>query len=227
LIAKRVLTAYKINPRQRGFIEASGCSANSTLLSAVIDDAKRKHKELHVTFLDLAKAFNTVSHRHIVAGVDRFGTPTQFIDIVRDMYDNITTSFQCGAQKTNNIPMTRGVKQGDPLSLLLFNISVDPLLEKIDSQNNGYRFGQSDDDTISSFCYADDNALTTSSIKGINTNLQSVQDFCMATGMRLNIKKSACFSLIPAGKKTYTVNTNKEKLNINGEAIPLIGPLGT
>jgi hypothetical protein len=58
----------------------------------------------------------------------------------------------------------------------------------------------------------------------MNTNLSTVQDFCEATGMRLNIKKSACFSLVPAGKSTYTVNTNKEKLNINGEAISLIGP---
>jgi hypothetical protein len=225
LIAKRVLTAYKINPRQRGFIEASGCSENSTLLSAVIDDAKRNHKELHVTFLDLAKAFDTVSHKHIVAGLERYGTPTQFIDIVRDMYENITTSFQCGTQKTKNIPMTRGVKQGDPLSPLLFNISMDPLLEQIDCQNNGYRYGQSEEDNISSFCYADDNALTTSSSKGMNINLQLVQDFCIATGMKLNIKKSACFSIIPAGKKSYTVNTNKEKLNINGEPIPLIGPV--
>jgi retron-type reverse transcriptase len=165
LIAKRVLTSYKINPRQRGFIEASGCSENSTLLSAVIDHAKRNHRELHVTFLDLAKAFDTVSHKHIVAGLQRFSTPTQFIDIVKDMYCNVTTSFQCGIEKTNSIPMTRGVKQGDPLSSLLFNIAMDPLLEKIDSQDNGYRFGQSEEDTISSFCYADDNALTTNTIK--------------------------------------------------------------
>jgi hypothetical protein len=58
----------------------------------------------------------------------------------------------------------------------------------------------------------------------MNDNLKTVQDFCDVTGMRLNLKNSACFSLILARKNTYTVNTNKEKLNINGEPIPQIEP---
>jgi hypothetical protein len=32
--------------------------------------------------------------------------------------------------------MTREVKQGDPLSPLLFNVAMDPLLEAISAQNN-------------------------------------------------------------------------------------------
>lgn len=61
--------------------------------------------------------------------------------------------------------MTRGVKLGDPLSPLLFNIAMDPLLEVIGRQNNGYKFGPEEGDRIESLCYADDNALMTEMTK--------------------------------------------------------------
>jgi hypothetical protein len=39
--------------------------------------------------------------------------------------------------------MTRGVKQADPLSPLLFNVAMDPLLEAISAQNNGFKWDES------------------------------------------------------------------------------------
>lgn len=107
----------------------------------MIDHAKRERRQLCVTFLDLAKAFDTVSHKHFIAGLRRFGSPEHFIDVVDDPYTRTSTVFQTDAGKTGEIPMTRGVKQGDPLSSLLFNIAMDPLLEVIGRQNNGNKFG--------------------------------------------------------------------------------------
>lgn len=58
LLARRVLDSCALNPRQRGLIAASGCSENSFLLSEMINHAKKERRQLCVTFLDLAKAFD-------------------------------------------------------------------------------------------------------------------------------------------------------------------------
>ena len=84
LLARRVLATFDLNPRQRGFIAASGCSENSFLLSEMTEHAK-KIMNLCVTFLDLAKAFDTVSHRHIVAGLRRFQASEQFVEMIEDL----------------------------------------------------------------------------------------------------------------------------------------------
>lgn len=226
LLARRVLNSCALNPRQRGFIAASGCSENSFLLSEMIDHAKKMRRQLCVTFLDLAKAFDTVSHKHFIAGLRRFGAPEHFVDVVDDLYAGASTVFQTDSGKTGEIPMTRGVKQGDPLSPLLFNIAMDPLLEVIGRQNNGYKFGPEESDRIESLCYADDNALMTESPDEMNKNLALVEKFCGETGMRLNIKKSATFCITPSGSRSYTVNNNKTKVAIKGERVPVIPPDG-
>jgi hypothetical protein len=59
-----------LNPRQR--VEAPGCSENGFLLQRIQKHVKRNRKRLSVVFLDLAKAFDTVSHKHIQQGLKRF-----------------------------------------------------------------------------------------------------------------------------------------------------------
>lgn len=93
----------------------------------MINHDKKEGRQLCVTFLDLAKAF---------------GAPEQFVDVVDDLfYTGTPTVFQTDARKTGEIPMTLGVKQGDPLSPLLLNIAMDLLVKVIDRQSNGYKFG--------------------------------------------------------------------------------------
>jgi hypothetical protein len=74
-----------------------GCSGNGFLLQRIQKHAKRnRQKKLSVVFLDLAKAFDTISHKHISEGLKRFGVDSHFIDAVVDLYtdarfDNLAT----------------------------------------------------------------------------------------------------------------------------------------
>lgn len=51
LLGRRVLDRCALNPRQRCFIAARGCSDNSFLLSEMINHAKKERRQLCVTFL--------------------------------------------------------------------------------------------------------------------------------------------------------------------------------
>ncbi|NWX21709.1 POLR protein, partial [Aegotheles bennettii] len=66
IITSRLTKASPINQRQRGFVRLAGCSGNLKLLQLLIRNAKRHHRPLGVVFVDLAKAFYTVSHSHII-----------------------------------------------------------------------------------------------------------------------------------------------------------------
>jgi hypothetical protein len=91
ILAKRVAKDVPLNPRQR--VEAPGCSENGFLLQRIQKHAKRNRKRLSVVFLDLAKAFDTVSHKHIQQGLKRFCVNNHFIETVVDLYTDASTHF--------------------------------------------------------------------------------------------------------------------------------------
>ncbi|NWR53754.1 PO21 protein, partial [Regulus satrapa] len=64
---------------------------NLKLLQLVVKCAKREHKELGVVFVDIAKAFDTVNHRHILWGLARRGVDPHIVSLVGEMYNNIST----------------------------------------------------------------------------------------------------------------------------------------
>ncbi|NXA84966.1 POLR protein, partial [Thryothorus ludovicianus] len=91
ILTARLTKACPLNPRQRGFIRAAGCSENLKLLQTIIRTAKREHKPLGVVFVDIAKAFDTVSHQHILHGLRERGVDPHIVSLVSNMYENIST----------------------------------------------------------------------------------------------------------------------------------------
>ncbi|NWU00705.1 POLR protein, partial [Urocynchramus pylzowi] len=86
----RLTKACSVNPRQPGFVCASGCAKNLKLLQLVVKNAKQEHKQLGVVFVDIAKAFDTVCHQHIFAGLVQRGVDPYVIQLVREMYKDKT-----------------------------------------------------------------------------------------------------------------------------------------
>ncbi|NXN03847.1 POLR protein, partial [Sylvia borin] len=90
-LTARLTKACPLNPRQKGFIQAAGCSENLQLLQSIIWSAKKEHRPLGVVFMNIAKAFDTVSHQHILHGLQKRGVDPHIISLVSNMYENIHT----------------------------------------------------------------------------------------------------------------------------------------
>ncbi|OWY97095.1 Pol Polyprotein [Phytophthora megakarya] len=92
------------------------------------------------------------------------------------------------------IEVTRGVKQGGPLSSLLFLLSLEPLGDLIPRRRE---LGVPINDfiTITGLYFADDSTLISKDKKSIQQQLQLVKIYCQGSGARLNLKKSTLMAL--------------------------------
>lgn len=135
----RLTWACPINPRQKGLNRAPGCLENLKLLQLVVKHAKREHSDLGVVFVDITKAFDTVCHQHIITGLEQRGVDPQVIQLVTEFFKNISTYITTKKGKTDPINILSGVKQGGPMSPILFNIALDPLLCKLEKEGVGFQ----------------------------------------------------------------------------------------
>ena len=92
---------------------------------------KQELKKLNLTFVDVSKAFDSVSHRSIMKAVSRLGAPPLLIEYLSELYKDNWVHVRTG-EMSSRIPIGRGVKQGDPMSPTLFNADVDMVLGEVD-----------------------------------------------------------------------------------------------
>lgn len=67
-------------------------------------------------------------HRAIFLALAAYGAGSHPIEVVQDLYSDISTVFRCPDGFSDPLVKHRGVLQGDPISGILFNVALDPVL---------------------------------------------------------------------------------------------------
>lgn len=193
VLTMRLSRACPLNPRQRGFLTASGgCADNLMTLNGVIRHSRKKGTPLAVVFVDFAKAFDSISHEHILSALEQRNVDQHVIGLIKNSYvDCVTRVGSCG-DRTSPIDMKVGVKQGDPMSPLLFNLAMDPLIQALEESDSGLVW---EDQKVSTLAFADDLVLLSGSVMGMGRSLRILESFCQLTGLRVQPKKCHGFFL--------------------------------
>ncbi|NWU87924.1 PO21 protein, partial [Onychorhynchus coronatus] len=132
------------------------------------------------------KAFDTVSHQHIITGLKQKGVNSHIINLIANMSENIHTQIGTKNEKSDPIQIKVSDKQGDPMSPLLFNLAMDPLLCKLEQQGEGFhRINKS----ITAVASADDLVLLSGSWEGMKRNIKILETFCDLTGLKTQGEK--------------------------------------
>ncbi|NWX24552.1 PO21 protein, partial [Aegotheles bennettii] len=120
------------------------------------------------------KAFDMASHSHIIMALKQKGVDDQIIALIIDLYSITNNRTDLKDKQSYPTGIWTGVKQGDPMSLLLFNLALDPLLCKLEEE--GSRFQPCSKKIIMAF--ADNLVLLSGSWEEIEKNTEILKAFC-------------------------------------------------
>ncbi|NXM72936.1 POLR protein, partial [Serilophus lunatus] len=132
------------------------------------------------------KAFDTVNHDHILMDLKQKGVDNHIINLIKNMHENIHTCLDSKSEKSEPIHMWVGVKQGDPMSPLLFKLVIDPLLCKLNDFGKRYKHGKN---MVTVMAFADDLVLFSDSWDGMTTNVVILEAFCELTSLKTQGEK--------------------------------------
>jgi hypothetical protein len=88
---------------------------------------------------------------------------------------------------TSPMILEAGVRQGDCISSLLFNLCIDPLLKRLESKISGVSILNTN---IPALAYADDVTVTTKTRSQHDLCWVFIRDFCNVSGLSVNLNKS-------------------------------------
>ena len=117
---KRLRQNITLDERQKGFVLVDGCFETLKTLKQVIKQQRKHRKEINIVFLDLAKPFNTISHKSIRKGLLRKGVHAQVIEEMQVQVIQVqlqSTEISGGGKATQKMKINSAVKQGCPLSI--------------------------------------------------------------------------------------------------------------
>ncbi|NWS15717.1 PO21 protein, partial [Pachyramphus minor] len=127
------------------------------------------------------KAFDTINHQCIILGLEQKGIDSHIINLIKNMYENIYTHIGTKNEKSDPIQIQMDVKQGDPVSPLLFNLAVDLLLCKLEESGKGFHHRNS---SITTMAFADNLVLLSGSWEGMKRNIEILEMFCNPTSLK-------------------------------------------
>lgn len=141
------------------------------------------------------------------------------------MYTECSTIIQTSNKKNDNkngvkINIRRGVKQGDPLSPLLFNLCMEPLLETLEETSEGITLKENN--KLPTLAFADDFVTLGKDRKEAQSQFDTVTLYLQNLGMSISADKCKAFQIVKK-KDTWYIKDPEIKTN-DIELIPYADP---
>ena len=220
IMAGRMSKFFQMDKRQLGFTPINGCSMNIAWLNLLLKHARLNKKEINVCLIDVAKAFDSVPHDSIFRALRRHNAPPHLIELIQQQYEDSSTTITYQNLSSKKIKILRGVKQGDALSPLLFNLVTDELFQIL-----GDRFGYTIDNIGSTNirCFADDMCLVSGTKVGMGNMIRESTQFLNERGLQINPNKCMTIALEKGYKGKKSKIVIEPVFTIQGAPVPILG----
>ena len=176
---------------QHGFRKGRSGADSAFVLNTVLWKSLAKQKKVHLSFLDLTKAYDSVDRSVLWSKMRKLGFGGKLLDSIISMYKGDYVTSESNGVTTDPVFLGRGLRQGCSLSPLLFALYVVDLSRDLVASRLGIILRKV---CVSVLFFADDILLISKTPEGLRTLHEIVQKHCSSLKMSISITKSKVMS---------------------------------
>ena len=214
-------TGNYLENEQKGCIRNKLGTKDQLLINkAILEDCKRRQRNLSMAWIDYKKAFDSVPHSWILRCLELYninGEIRAFLGHQMTKWKtNITLNHSEGQIVVPDVKIQRGIFQGDSLSPLLFCLAIDPLSKILKDHDIGYDLNKGrpkkERKRLNHLLFMDDLKLYAETDQKLSQLIEEVYKFSNDISMEFGLDKcSKC--TIKKGKKVASENIQLDDEN--------------
>lgn len=205
----------KIGEAQAGFRNKRGTRDHIFVLNSIIGKRLReKGGKLYACFVDFRTAFDAVDRRIMLGKLSKIGVRGRLFKVIERIYSVTDNEIITGEGISERFRTRRGVRQGCPLSVLLFLIYLEDLEKRWIKRNEGGTVVGK----LKIFClkFADDVGLVADTAEGLRDMLKGLELFSRENGIVVNEGKTKVMVFRKGGRR------RKEKWCYMGKELEVV-----
>ena len=138
-------------------------------------------------------AFDSIKHNFLLATLTKYGFGSNFIQWIKTLFSNCESCVMNNGLSTGYFKLSRGTKQGDPLSPYLFILVLEILFIQVRNDPSVQSF-KIDDIEIKLSAFTDDTTFFVRNKESINRLLNIMRKFGEFSSLHANVEKcEACW----------------------------------
>ena len=185
IIHERMLSYYEqeFSETQAGFRKDNGTRDQILNMGLICEN-----KNVYCCFIDYSKAFDCVDFELMWRTLLSVDIPKYPVECLKDLYQNQTAEVEIAVGRTGPLSVQRSVRQGCPLSPMLFNLYSELIMiHALEKWEDGIAIGGK---FYNNLRYADDVALLATTECNLQQLVNDVGKTSERFGLSLNAKKT-------------------------------------
>ena len=184
---------------QGGFRKGRGTAEQVFTLAKMVEKVVQEKKCMFAVFVDLKAAYDSVPRGKLVSCLERLGVSDSVIEWVARVYKETWIVPSVNGNESEGLRVNVGLRQGCPLSPLLFNLYVSELEHVLKlGQAGGVVMGKT---KVWMLAYADDMVLFAKSMNELREVLSRVEKYFDRRGLVLNASKTKWMKFRNKGRR--------------------------
>ena len=178
----------KLNNFQFGFRQNKSSIDAVYVLQGIISHTLKNKKKLFCCFVDFEKAFDTVDHSLLWYKLYMTNCSSKIINMIKNIYKEVKVTVRVNNKMSDFFESTIGVKQGEPLSPLLFLLFINDMVNDVSVNTADTVFIQGI--PIQLLLFADDTVLFSKSQVSLQNQIDKLEIYCKKWKLKVNATKT-------------------------------------